>query len=346
MLSTDCRADGTPDRDPILVVAADDQFAMPLAATVRSVLDNLSASRMLRIYVLDGGLTDESKSRLMRSWPKSRFEIEFINVDASVLAGVPVSGHVNVVSYYRLLIPRVLPEDVERAIYLDSDVIACTDIAPLWDRDLAGCLCLAVRDCATPYFDSTQALANYDLCRPHMGLAQPVPNFRELGLQPDAPYFNAGVLLINLSAWREADICTRSLACLEEHRQHVVFWDQYAMNVVLAGRWGQLEMNWNQGWHAFKYPTWQQSPFDQDTFEQLWKRPYIVHFTTRFKPWHGCVHPYRREFFKYLDRTAWAGWRPPRLKRMMELIKIPERRLRQKRNWLRDQARQWLRRAA
>ncbi len=346
MLSSSCGTKAALDHDPVVVLAADDHFAMPLAATVRSLLDNLPGDRTLRIYVLDGGLAAESKSRLLRSWPQHRFEIDFLKVDASVLAGVPVSDRVNVVSYFRLLIPRVLPIDLGRAIYLDSDVIARTDIARLWESDLAGQFCLAAQDCATPFFDSSQVLANYEVCRPHMGLARPVPNFRELGLKPELAYFNAGVLLINLSAWRDADISTRALACLEEHRQHVVFWDQYALNVVLAGKWGQLRTHWNQGWHVVRYPAWQQSPFDRDTFERLRNDPYIVHFTTRFKPWHGYPHPFRREFFKYLDRTAWSGWRPPRMKRMLELMKIPEQRLRRGRNWLRDRARQWLRRAA
>jgi lipopolysaccharide biosynthesis glycosyltransferase len=179
-----------------------------------------------------------------------------------------------------------------------------------------------------------------------MGVAEPIANFRELGLQPTAPYFNAGVLLVDLAAWRAAEVTTKALACLEQHRRHVMFWDQYAMNVVMAGKWGPLDMRWNQGWHAFKYPNWQQSPFDRETFDRLRNDPYIIHFTTRFKPWHGARHPLRKEFFKYVDRTAWTGWRPPRLQTMLELIKVPERRLRHGRNWLRSRARQWLGRAA
>ena len=175
-----------------------------------------------------------------------------------------------------------------------------------------------------------------------MGPAYPVPNFRELGFKPEAAYFNAGVLLIDLAAWRVADVSRRLLECLEEHRRHVVFWDQYALNVVLAGRWGQLDLRWNQGSHVFHYPTWEQSPFDRQTYEQVRRDPYIVHFTTRAKPWRACRHPLRGEFFKYLDRTAWAGWRPPRLKVFLELMKAEERRLRRSRNWLRSQARRWL----
>lgn len=334
------------DRDPVVVFAADDRFAMPLAAAVQSVWEHLSADRMLRVFVLDGGLSAESKHRLQRSWPRQRFEIDYLKIDSSVLSGVPVTDRINVVSYYRLLMPRVLPRDLTRVLYLDSDVIACTDVSRLWESDLNGQYCLAVPDCATPFLDAPTVLGNYELCRPYMGVAAPVPNYRELGLKADGAYFNAGVLLIDLAAWREADIFTRSLMCVENNREQMIFEDQYVLNVVLAAKWGQLDMRWNQGWHAFNYPKWQHSPFDRETFEQLRNDPYIVHFTTRFKPWYGNAHPFRKEFFRHLDRTAWAGWRPPRMKRMLELVRMPERRLRQKRDWLRERARQWFRRAA
>ena len=223
------------DRDPVVVLAVDDNFAMPLATTVRSVLDNLASDRKLRVFVLDGGIEAATKERLLRSWPVDRFDIEWLAVDGSALAGLPVSGHINIISYYRILISRVMPTDMPRAIYLDADLIVRADLARLWDHDLSGRWCLAAQDCTAPYLDASQALSNYQKCRPHLGAAHPVPNFRELGLEPQAAYFNAGVLLIDLAAWRNADLSSQLLMCLKQHRQHVVCWDQYALNVVLAG---------------------------------------------------------------------------------------------------------------
>lgn len=350
MISTHTKSSAVPDRDPVVVLAADDNFAMGLAATVRSALDNLAADRKLRLFVLDGGLTSATKERLLRSWPEGRYEIRWIRVDAQALTGLPVFGHISVVAYYRILIPRVLPSEVERVIYLDSDLIVRTDLGRLWDCALAGSWCLAAQDCAAPYLDASQALENFHLCGRHLGSAQPVSNYRELGLRPEAAYFNSGVLVIDLGAWRDADLPRQLLACLEEHRQHVRWWDQYALNVVLSGRWGPLDLRWNQGSHVFVYPSWRQSPFDRQTYEQLRSDPYIVHFTTGSKPWSPpCRHPLRGDFFEYLDRTAWAGWRPSRLKRlkvMFELLKSQERRLRHGRKWLGDQARQWFERGS
>ncbi len=346
MISTRASNAEPADRDPTVVLAADEAFAMALATTLRSVLDNLAPERRLRIFVLDAGLQAETRQRVLRSLPSGRFDLEWLAVDASVLAGLPIPGHVNLVGYYRILIPRVLPADVRRVIYLDSDLIIRADLGRLWDTDLAGQLCLAAQDCSAPYMDSSQALPNYAACAPYLGSCQPVPNFRELGLSSTAPYFNSGVLSIDLDGWRAHDMPRRMLACLEDHRQHVLFWDQYALNVALAGLWGPLDLRWNQGLHFFLYPAWQASPFDRQTFDQARGDPYIVHYTTRYKPWGAyCPHPLRHEFFTHLDRTVWAGWRPPRLKVIWELVKSQERALRRGRKWLGKQARQWFARA-
>ena len=345
MISNRATSDVATGNDPIVVLAADENFAIPLAVTIRSALENLAADRRLRIFVLDGGIHADTKKRLLDSWPSDRCQVEWLSVDAAALAGLPCSGHINLVSYYRILIPRVLPDAFERVIYLDSDLIVREDLGRLWDCPLAVNLCLAAPDVSAPYLDSTTMLPNYERCSAYLSSTHPVPNFRELGLSPRAPYFNAGVMSINLAAWRREDVARQCLECLDKNRQHVLAWDQYALNIVLADRWEAIDLRWNQGSHALLYPTWEQSPLDQRTYEQLRESPHIVHFTTRDKPWMPlCKHPFRSEFFAYLDRTQWAGWRPSRVKLMLELVRLQERRLRQFRKSLVERGRDFLKR--
>lgn len=40
--------------------------------------------------------------------------------------------------FARYLIPSLLPENVERVIYLDQDVLVQKDLAELWDVDMEG----------------------------------------------------------------------------------------------------------------------------------------------------------------------------------------------------------------
>ncbi len=101
------------------------------------------------------------------------------------------------------------------------------------------------------------------------------------------------------------------LGVLRDHREHVLWWDQYALNVVLAGRWKEIDPRWNQNAHIHVYPSWQHSPLSRETFVQLRDDPWIVHFCSPAKPWHYfCEHPSTRDFCKYLKQTAWRDWKP------------------------------------
>ncbi len=297
----------------VMVCAADDQFSMPLAATMRSVLDHLGASRRLRLFVIDGGISDQSKARLLESWRDERLQVEWLPPPLELLEGFSNSRHNPLAAYFRILIPLLLPTDVTRVLYLDSDLLIKTDIGKLWDERLDGAHCLAVQDVGAPYLDSKRVLKNFDRCSQWIGGNTPILNYRELGLRHDAMYFNSGVMLIDVARWRADDIPSSVLRCLRDNASHVRGWDQYALNVVLCGKWRALDLRWNQGSRMFMYPSWQQSPFDEKTFHAVRNDPYIVHFTSRPKPWQAMGrHPFREEFLDCLDRTAWAGYRPPR----------------------------------
>lgn len=325
-------------KDPSVVLAADENFAMPLATTVRSAIDNLATDRKLQVVVLGSGLHDETKRRLERSWPSSRCSVSWIDVDTSSLRDVPLSGHVSEVAYFRILLSRLLPKQIERAVYLDSDLIVRGDLSDLWAHDFDGTICLAVQDCGAPFIDSALALPNLKQCVGQLAATKPVANYQELGLDGRAPYFNSGVLLIDIAAWREQNLAEQMLECLDRNSSHVRWWDQYVLNVVLAGKWKMIDPCWNQGSHMYSYRDWQESPYDAETFDRIRDEPYIIHYTTDRKPWKlSCVHPRRAEFYEYLDRTEWAGWRPARFRSMstvLEVIKAQLRRLRfARRRW-------------
>jgi lipopolysaccharide biosynthesis glycosyltransferase len=297
----------------VAVTAADDRYAMPLAVTVRSALDSLSASARLDLYIIDGGVSPESRERLNRSWNDSRLSVIWLQPDLSTIDGLSVSHHVSRMTYARILLPKVLPSHLDRVIYLDADLLVLRSLTDLWDESVEGVACAAAVDAAAPWLDARAMLPNYASCAAFLAATHPVPNFRELNLDPQAGYFNAGVLLVNLRQWRDEKITEQALDCLERNRDHVLWWDQYALNVVLHGRWRPLDMRWNQGAHIHcpGYALPEGSPFDKPTYTAVRENPWIVHFTSPVKPWHFTSdHPFRRRFFKVVDRTDWKGWRP------------------------------------
>jgi lipopolysaccharide biosynthesis glycosyltransferase len=209
--------------------------------------------------------------------------------------------------------PTLLPPSVSRVIYLDADMLIRRDLGDLWEEEQGNHAALAVPDVAAPCLDAPAHLPTFHRCQRYLAAHTPIVNYRELGLPPDAPYFNGGMLVVDLDQWRRERYGQQMLDCLREHRRHVLWWDQYALNVVLAGRWRALDYRWNQGAHLFVYPTWRESPLDRPTFARLRVSPWIVHFCSPSKPWqYFCPHPFARDFLACLDQTDWKGWRPAR----------------------------------
>jgi lipopolysaccharide biosynthesis glycosyltransferase len=138
-------------------------------------------------------------------------------------------------------------------------------------------------------------------------------NYRDLRLPPNAPYFNGGLLVANIDQWRRERYAEQMLEVLRTHREHILWWDQYALNIVLCGRWRALDSRWNQNAHIYAFPNWRNSPLDRETYVRLRRAPWIVHFCSPSKPWqYFCPHPFARAFFRCLERTDWRGWRPER----------------------------------
>jgi lipopolysaccharide biosynthesis glycosyltransferase len=306
-------------RDVVVVSATDNGYAMPLAVTIRSALDHLDPHRRLRLYVLDGGLSDESKTRLFKSWNDPRLTVHWVQPNMEQVRDLFVSDQVTVVTYLRLLMAQLLPEQVTRAIYIDADMLVRQDLGQLWDEPQGDHAVLAVPDIAAPYLDAPAMLPNFKNCCEHLCAWTPIVNFRELGLPADGQYFNGGLLVADLTRWRRENFAEQMLRCLREHREHVLWWDQYALNVVLARKWRPLNVRWNQNAHVFVYPSWQKSPLDRPTFTELRESPWIVHFCSPSKPWrYFCRHPFTRDFRRCLKRTDWKGWQPARPERFLK----------------------------
>ncbi len=296
----------------VLVCACDEQYAMPLTVMLYSAARRLSAGNHLSVYFLDGGLSEGSWTAIKESLIDLPIDIFCIQPDYSLVENLATSHHVTPAAYLRLLTAELMPPEVDRAIYIDADILVCDDLAKLWDTPLENrCYCAAAPDIACPYVDARLGCPNFRRSNPYMAAHRPIPNYRDLGLEPQSMYFNSGVMLMNLDLWRKDDVARKMLLCLDQNSKHVWCWDQYALNVVFHGRWQALPARWNQGAHALEYPNCGYSPIDRDEFRLMLRDPGIVHFTTEFKPWHyDWMHLRGELFFKTLDQTSYRGWRP------------------------------------
>lgn len=305
------RAAVSSDRRTVRIVCcADDAYAAGLAVTLRSAGATLDPRRRLEAVLVDGGISAMNRERIDSTCAAAGIAIEWRPFDADRLGGLPISHHISRTAYFRLMLGELLAER-QRVLYLDSDLLIRRDLSRLWDLPLDDAWCAAAVDVGCPAFDARLALPNFRRCGPYLSVFSPIRNYRRLGFTGREPYFNSGLLLIDLDAWRRERIAQRTIECLETHRRFVWCWDQYALNVVLAGHWKRLEPRWNVGSHLYEYPSADAAPIPADEYRRAVTDPAVVHFTTNRKPWHfGVPHPYRDDFYAHLDSTPWANWRP------------------------------------
>jgi lipopolysaccharide biosynthesis glycosyltransferase len=163
-----------------------------------------------------------------------------------------------------------LPDDLDKVLYLDTDIVVRGSLTELWNTNI-----------------SVHALAAvaHDDDEDHLREA--------LGLPKGTPYFNSGVLLMNLRYCRQRAVVENAISFVKEYPQKIQFWDQDALNATLVDQWLELPKSWN--WRDKKRPS-----------RKLEGEPAIVHFVGHNKPWHWSNnHPFRHEYRKYRRKTPW-----------------------------------------
>ncbi|MEV6491239.1 glycosyltransferase family 8 protein [Actinoplanes sp. NPDC051633] len=275
-----------------VVVATDENYVMPTAACIRSVIDNYAGNAGLKITVLGSGLTSHSIRNLRRSWP-AWCRSNFLDI-GTLLRGLPIQGVLRAdyteTIYAPLFLPRLL-DGSRRIIFLDSDTITLKSLHHLWDMDIVdNSILAAVADDYVPTVSSRWG----------------VQAWREQELSPSTAYFNSGVMLVDLVEWRRVDLSQDIERYLELFGDRLVQHDQEVLNGVAKGRWFKLDTLWNVTSYWRKPQRRFSGPRDPISLAK------IRHFAGRDKPWRG-VHddiPDETRFFDYVDRTHWRGWRP------------------------------------
>lgn len=264
-----------------LVTIVDNHFVMLLAALLKSIEVNHKTSEQVVVYIVDDGINKKNKEKLLNSVSASLLTISWLKMAEIIPKGFKFpldssSFPLNV--YTRFLIPFFIPQEVERVIYLDVDMIVCEDISKLWNIDMENKVVAGVVDRAEKVSNKWGGILNYEA----------------LGLLPDTKYFNSGLLVIDPVLWRKLDITSKILKCVEENKKYAFFPDQYGINVVLANQWLELDPRWN-------------------CYAMLeYKNPYIIHFTGRkpiFKNYEFNKE-YKEIFFQYLKMTTWKDFQP------------------------------------
>lgn len=284
-----------------ILLACDNNYAQHAAVVAVSILIHTKKPDLVKLYLLDDGITDENRHRIEKSVTSAGGQITFITITPEALSGVFVSDHISRAAYFRLLMGELLPEKLKRVIYLDTDTVVLDDIAGLWQTDLGGKPLGAV---------------------PDLGILSSARSQQEkhdsIGLLPGQAYFNSGVLLVDLARWRSEQIGEKTLqAVLTHHYRHH---DQDGLNAVLMNNWQALPVRWNviPPVSVLAPKIYFRRELRQAAVEAK-RSPALIHWAGRYKPWEfKRYEAFNGVYYDCLRQTAFAGAPMPQLSRNMK----------------------------
>ncbi len=256
-------------------------YAQHGAACIASILRNTTSK--LEIVVATTGDPEAFAPKLHESFKnEQRLHLDVRKFEVPP-AAFPTPYYITKEAYIRFWAQDLFPTR-SRVLYMDSDIIVTGSLEELWAMDLQGKTLGAVE----------------------------IPNSSrpaEHGMPAGSLYFNSGVLLIDLDAWRAADYTRRCVDYLRDNPEKAHDADQDILNLVLIGDWLPLDYKWN-AINPFFRPS-HDLGLSPQVIDRVRSEARIIHYNGISKPWvYLDNHPRQRDYFDNLSRTAWRDWKP------------------------------------
>ena len=205
-----------------------------------SLFENTNSK--INVHILhDNTLTQDNRDKFSYVAGQYNQCVNFYNVEelcseeiANLVKLVPAvkTSNVTVGAFYRLLIPQLLPADIDKCIYLDSDMIVNLEIVELWQIEISDKPLAAVPEAvASSVAFKTYAYEKYLIKAKFV-------NYED--------YFNSGLLVMNLNYFRNAkEIIMSGVKWRGEHFKCNAF-DQDILNYLFSKSYLKLPGKFDQ----------------------------------------------------------------------------------------------------
>lgn len=269
--------------EPVVCVCFDEHFAFQGTMAVLSAAWSLPMGVTLRAYIVDTGVTQGTAEKVRRVLGATCVRYFWLTPDLEDLKRLPLPEPtwLNYSTFARLLIPDLLPADVKRFLYLDGDTIVVDDIRRFFSLEMDGAVVMA---CEDALYTTVGKSASSEV-------------HRELGMDDEDSYFNAGILMFDCLEWRKRGLREKTFDLIMKNGRSFKHADQDALNIALRGEWKAVEQRWNATSFFF-------NPAN-GRFPSISENPGIIHFTGPNPGTKNCIHPRRSAFYRIVRKSNW-----------------------------------------
>ena len=269
-----------------IACAADNKYTQHTVVMLTSLFEN-NKDNEIHLHFFSADFNTENKNIIEKTVNKYQQKFSFYALESELFNDCYVSDHISFATYYRIVIPNILVNQTSKILYLDTDIVVCKNLKPLWDLNIENYTIAAANE------------INFD-------------GPERLGFDEKYKYFNAGILLINAQKWVSQNLQETLFSYIKLHANKLTFWDQDALNANLYNKRLTLEPQWNQLSPVFEVDLKTLlKVYSAEEIKEIKTSPAIIHYSGSSKPWNYLnIHPFKSEYYKYLSLTDWKDFRP------------------------------------
>ncbi|MCM1387192.1 MAG: glycosyltransferase family 8 protein [Bacillus sp. (in: Bacteria)] len=272
-----------------IAVSINEKYVPYAYVTLTSLFENNSGGH-INVYVLYGEKENNILHVFDRLAEKYGQNIYYLEVDKEVFGDkLPRNDKWTVEIYYRLALPELLPNDIDRILYLDVDIIVLGSLKELYDMDLQGKTIGACKDMGVLYGSGPLSAKQEEL----------LEAFMKDGGEKRYAYFNSGVLLMDIAKMRRENRNAAFFVEVGEQFADNINGDQDILNYVYHDDVVYADTE--------RYNLFARTLYNMGR-DYKWVKEHgvIVHFVGR-KPWHYEAVRYNTEklFWDYAKKTPY-----------------------------------------
>ena len=267
-----------------ILFTLDRNYLPPLRVMLVSLLMN-NPGEEFHIYLAGDGFAQADWDSLSALCARFGAALHPVAIDEHWFDEAPTLRYYSRAMYYRLLAAQMLPEELDRILYLDPDMLVIGSLRALYDTDMGDYL--------------YAASIHHGL----VDLSTPVNRIR-LSTQDAEGYFNSGMLLMNLPEIRKSVRPQDIFAYVEQNRALLVLPDQDVLNGLYGERILELDEKL-YNYDARRYNEYLLASQGEADMDYVIANTRILHFCGKRKPWNKAyVGRFGVLYKHYMQLTA------------------------------------------
>lgn len=301
-----------------VIYASDDNYAWLMGISMLSLFENNRDVDNIHVYLFGDSISSENEKKLVSIAKLYRRDFELIDVNKLSLPESLYTGRYPKSAFSRLFAYKLLPDTVDRVLYLDCDIVVDGDLQELYNHPMNGNIILAVKDCVSKAYK------------------------KKIGIKGDDVYINTGVMVMDLDRMRKFHIEEKISKFVSKYAAAMNYADQEIINGIFQGEFGVLPPIWNVmtqfNQYSYKQLKWIRHPhqyYSESEIDYAKRHARIFHFTTcmlNIRPWYRNSKLNNAHVFnRYMQLSPWKlqkkgemNFSDPKYKTMRLLSYLPE----------------------